>query len=112
MAHFVITDETVHAAFETLKNNLGSGAAAKSMRHIREDEKKRAKARAFLAATGTVAEREAKAILSSDYVEKCKAEAEAIELDERFRAERQLAQAIIEAWRSCEASNRVLNKVG
>jgi dynactin complex subunit len=108
---FVIKDETVHAAFNWLDENAGEGAAAKAMRQRCEDAKKAAKARAFLAADGNNAEREAQAILSPEYEEACNAEAIAIQADETFRNERSKCAAIIECWRSCQATERQMAKV-
>lgn len=45
---FIIRDETVHAAFDTLEAHAQPAAAAKAMRERREDERKAAKARAVL----------------------------------------------------------------
>ena len=111
MARFVITDQTVHAAFEWLEENAGAGAAAKAMRQRAEDEKKAAKARAYIAASGTVGEREAQALLSDDYKEACEAEYVAIEADELFRNQRSKCGMIIEAWRSVQATERQMAKV-
>jgi dynactin complex subunit len=108
---FVIKDETVHQAFEWLDENAGHGAAAKAMRQRCEDAKKAAKARAFLKASGNNAEREAEAILTPEYQEACEAEYRAIEADELFRNERSKCAAIIECWRSCQATERQMAKV-
>jgi hypothetical protein len=67
MATFTIRDETVHAAFDTLEAHAQPAAAAKAMRERREDQRKAAKASAFLKASGSVAEREATAVLSEEY---------------------------------------------
>lgn len=108
---FVIKDETVHAAFNWLEENAGQGAAAKAMRQRAEDDKKAAKARAFLEASGTVGEREAQAILSEGYKTACEMEYAAIEADELFRNHRSKCTAIIECWRSCQATERQMAKV-
>ena len=112
MTRFTITSESVHAAFEWLESNAGEGAAAKAMRQRCEDAKKAAKARAFLQAAGNNAEREATAILSAEYEEACNSEYKAIETDELFRNQRSKCAAVIECWRSCQATERQMAKVG
>lgn len=109
--HFTIRDETVHAAFDSLERNAQPAAAARAMRERREDEKKAAKAKAFLAATGNVAERDSMAILSDEYKVACEALYEAIEADEAFRNEKSKAECIIEGWRTVQSNFRAMGKV-
>jgi len=111
MARFIIMDETVHAAFDWLDANCDRAAAARAMRERGADEKKIAKARAFVDATGSVAERDALSILSEGYKIACEAEYEAIEADEFFRRHTSKCSAIIEAWRSCQANERAMARV-
>lgn len=108
---FVIRDETVHAAFDALEAHAQPAAAAKAMRERREDERKAAKARAFLRAAGSVAEREANAILSEEYLQACERFYAAVEADEEFRNTRSKCEAIIEAWRTCQSNFRAMGKV-
>lgn len=111
MATFVIRDETVHAAFDTLEAHAQPAAAAKAMRERREDERKAVKARAFLKATGSVAERETHAILTEDYQQASERYYAAVEADEEYRNTRSKCEAIIEAWRSCQANYRAMGRV-
>jgi len=111
MATFLIRDETVHAAFDTLELQAQPAAAAKAMRERREDQRKAAKARAFLKASGSVAEREANALLSEDYQIACEAYYAAVEADEEYRNTRGKCEAIIEAWRTCQSNFRAMGRV-
>lgn len=108
---FVIQDQTVHDAFDTLEAQANPAAVAKAMRERREDERKAAKARAFLKATGSVAEREAHAILSEDYRTASERYYVAIEADEEYRNTRGKCEAIIEAWRTCQSNFRAMGRV-
>jgi hypothetical protein len=108
---FTIRDETVHDAMAALDRNAQPAAAARAMRERREEEKRRAKAKAFLEASGTVAEREAKSFLGEEYHQACERYFAAVEADEEYRNERSKCDAIIEAWRSCQANYRAMGKV-
>lgn len=111
MVTFVIKDETVHEAFSTLQAHTHESAVARAMRERREDERKSAKARAFLMATGTVAERDAQSILSDEYKDACEQYYLAVEADEEYRNERSKCEAIIEAWRTCQSNYRAMGKI-
>lgn len=108
---FTIRDETVHAAFDALESAVMPAAAAKAMRERREDERKAAKARAFLQATGSVAERDARALLDEEYRQACERFYAAVEADEEFRNQRSKCEAIIEAWRTVQSNYRAMGKV-
>lgn len=111
MATFLIRDETVHAAFDTLEAQAQPAAAAKAMRERREDQRKAAKAKAFLKASGSVAEREATALLSEEYQIACEGYYAAVEADEEYRNTRSKCEAIIEAWRTCQSNFRAMGKI-
>ena len=111
MNRFTIRDETVHAAFDALESHAQPAAAARAMRERREDERRAIKAKAFLHATGTVAEREAKSLLDEAYQQACERYYAAVEADEEYRNTRSKCEAIIEAWRSCQANYRAMGKV-
>jgi hypothetical protein len=111
MATFTIRDETVHDAFSHLQENTQLAASAKAMRERRDDERKAARARAFLKATGNVAEREAHSILSEEYTQACERYYAAVEADEEHRNERSKCEAIIEAWRTVQSNYRAMGKV-
>ena len=108
---FTIRDETVHAAFDTLEEQAPLAAAARAMRERREDERKAAKAKAFLEASGNVAERDAKAILTKEYKHASELLYAAIEADEEYRNTRSKCEAIIEAWRTVQSNYRAMAKV-
>lgn len=108
---FTIRDETVHTAFDMLEEHAQPAAAAKAMRERREDEKRAAKARAFLKATGSIAERDAQALLSEDYAIACERFYAAVEADEEYRNQRSKCEAIIEAWRTCQSNYRAMGKI-
>ena len=110
MSRFVISDETVHQAFEQLRDHTFPAAAARADRERREDIRKQAKADAFLAATGTVAEREAAAILADAYVAASEGYYAALELDAQYTLLRENAQMVVECWRTTQANRRALDK--
>lgn len=60
----LVTDDMAQAAFDWLAENTDTAAHARAMRVKAEYATKRAKARAFLEESGTIAEREAKALCS------------------------------------------------
>jgi regulator of protease activity HflC (stomatin/prohibitin superfamily) len=108
---FTIRDETVHAAFDALEAHAQPAAAARAMRERREDERKSVRAKAFLEASGTVAEREARAILSEDYRQACERFYAAVEADEEYRNQRSKCECVIEAWRTVQSNYRAMGKV-
>ncbi len=108
---FTIRDETVHMAFDMLEDHAQPAAAAKAMRERREDEKRAAKARAFLKASGSVAERDAHSLLSEDFKLACERFYAAVEADEEYRNQRGKCEAIIEAWRTCQSNYRAMGKI-
>jgi len=108
---FVIKDETVHAAFDALESHALPAAAARAMRERRDDERRAAKARAFLKAQGTVAEREALSLLDEEYRLACEGFYAAVQADEEYRNTRSKCEAIIEAWRTVQSNYRAMGKV-
>lgn len=103
----------VEAAFDWLKDNAGAAAAAKAERIRAEYATKQAKARLFLeCGESSVAAKEAWAIIQPEYDKAVEREAEAVEIDEFHRNQRSKAEAIIEAWRTEQASLRAMTKVG
>ena len=111
MGRFTITDETVHAAFDVLEKSAEPAAYARAMREKSEDRRKAAKARAYLAATGTVGERDAQALLSDGYIEASEAFYEAVQQDEHYRNQRSNCTSIIEGWRTVQSNWRAMGKV-
>ncbi|MBZ9807648.1 hypothetical protein [Mesorhizobium sp. ESP-6-2] len=111
MMRFTIRDETVHGAFDMLESHAQPAAAARAMRERRDDERRAAKARAFLKATGTVAEREALSVLDEGYQIACESFYAAVEADEEYRNQRSKCEAVIEAWRTVQSNYRAMGKV-
>ena len=111
MSKFIILDETVHSAFDALEAHAQPAAAARAMRERREDERRAIKAKAFLHATGTVAEREAKSLLDEAYQQACERYYAAVEADEEYRNTRSKCEAIIEAWRTVQSNFRAMGKI-
>lgn len=111
MMRFTIRDETVHAAFDMLESHAQPAAAARAMRERREDERRAVKARAFLKATGSVAERDAHALLTEEYQQASERFYASVEADEEFRNQRSKCEAVIEAWRTVQSNYRAMGKV-
>jgi hypothetical protein len=111
MMRFTIRDETVHAAFDMLETHAQPAAAARAMRERREEEKRQAKACAFLKATGSVAERDATSLLDEAYQQSCERFYAAVEADEEYRNQRSKCEAVIEAWRTVQSNYRAMAKV-
>ena len=110
MSRFVIKDETVALAFEQLRDHTFPAAAARADRERREGLLKQVRARCFLEADGTVAEREAKAFQTDEYVAAAEGYYAAVELDEQYRNLRANNELIIETWRSTNADRRQREK--
>lgn len=103
----LITDEMVETALRTLATTAQETAAARAIRLRAEFRRKRVRARLLLASNEKTSEaRVAWAESQDDYRSACDDEADAVERDERLRAERSDAAIIIEAWRTEQASNR------
>lgn len=108
---FNIRDETVHAAFDALESHAQPAAVARAMRERCDDQRRAARARGFLAATGNVAEREAQSVLTDEYATACERFYEAVAADEEYRNLRSKCEAIIEAWRTVQSNVRAMAKV-
>lgn len=108
----LISDDLVQSAFDWLRENTRPAAAAKAARIRAEHTTKRVKAQMFLEASGSVAERDARAIASDEYLEAVDAEASAVEQDEYHRNQRNKAEAIIDAWRTEQSNYRAMGRVG
>lgn len=107
----LVRDQDVHAAFDWLEANRSASAAAKALKLRAEYNVKKARAQAFLAATGNNAEREAQAILSEGYQAAVEEEIECVEADEFHRNQRNRCAALIEAWRTEQSNMRSMGKV-
>lgn len=97
----------VETALDYLATNDEAAAAARAQRVRAEHERKRVRARLILASDEkTAGLREAWAEAHADYGAACEAEALAVEEDELHRNRRNKADAIIEFWRTQEATRR------
>ncbi len=92
-------------------DNIDAAARARADRERAEYGMKVAKAKAFLAAEGTVAEREAKASIDPVYIAASRAYFDAVEDDERYRNNRSKCVAILDAWRTVSATERAFARV-
>lgn len=107
----LITEQMVQAAFDWLRENATTAAAAKAARIRAEHNTKRVKAKQFLASEGTVSEREHRALASKEYDRAVDDECQAVEADEFHRNQRNKAEAIIDAWRTEQSNYRAMGKV-
>ena len=102
-----IKDDMMEEALNFLATHSENGAEARSNRFRAEHARKRIRANLILTSNEkTSAMKEAWAEQHELYVQAIEVEAEAIRYDEYFRAERNRADAIIEAWRSEQANQR------
>ncbi|WP_420415247.1 hypothetical protein [Roseibium sp.] len=107
----LITDKQAETAFDWLAENAGPAAAARAQRERAEYKVKQVKARLFLDADGTVAERDHKAVAHDDYDKAIDELIAATETDEHFRNQRNKCDAIISAWQTCRATERAFARV-
>ena len=102
-----ITDEMMEEALSFLATHSEQGAEARANRFKAEHARKRVRANLILTSDEkTSAMKEAWAEQHERYIQAINDEAEAIKWDEYFRAERNRADALIEAWRSEQANQR------
>jgi hypothetical protein len=107
----LIPEEAVQAAFDWLRENsqVVGGARANLIRA--EFRAKRVHARLMRHATGAMELRKAQATDSEEYAEAMEQLARAEEIWETLKDKRSKAEAILEAWRTQEASQRGLRQV-
>ena len=101
-----ITDADVEAAMHKLADTDLEAAKAKAKAKAMEQYGKTVRALQFLEATGTVAEREARALASEHYRAYLKQYEEAVMNSERLANERATAAGVREVWRSLQANRR------
>jgi len=105
-----VTDDMMEEALTFLATHSALGAEARSDRFKAEHARNRIRANLILTSNEkTSAMKEAWAEQHELYAEAVDNEAEAIRNDEYYRAERNRADAIIEAWRSEQANQRAGN---
>lgn len=102
-----ISDDMMEEALTFLATHSSLGAEARSDRFKAEHARKRVRANLILSSEEkTSAMKEAWAEQHELYAEAVNNEADAIRNDEYLRAERNRADAVIEAWRSEQANQR------
>lgn len=107
----VITDDAVEMAFNYLHTSSEEIALARANRIRAEFKAKQVFARAFRAAVGAVEMKKAIATCDPDYEIAMENVAIAEETWERMSDQRNRAELILEAWRTAEASDRVMAKI-
>lgn len=107
----LIKEEWVHSAVDYLMTSSADAASAKGAVVRADYERRRIRAQMILRSDHKSAGlREADAESSREYAEACQRLAEAEESLEYHRNQRNKATLIIEAWRSQEASKRVVQQ--
>ena len=102
-----IPDERVEKALDYLRSSVDSAAKARAERIYLTEWLKSLRAHQMtLAPAGTVADREAWALSSDEYVKALDGYKAAVEIDESYRFRREAANALIEAWRTASATER------
>lgn len=103
----LVSDEAISAALHFLATFTEESAAARGMRVRCEFKRKRVRARLIRASNeATVGGREAWAEDHDEYAASCEAEADAVERDEWFRAEKNKAETIVACWQTENANHR------
>ncbi len=103
----LVTDEMVEEALNYLATSSDHIAAARAMRLRAEFKRKRVRAKLILESNQSSAvAREAWAEAHALYHQACEEEVQAVEADERARAERNKADTILEVFRTQEATLR------
>jgi hypothetical protein len=107
----LISDEWIEDALNYLATSSEQTAAARANRVRAEFNRKQTRARLILRSPeSSVAMRDAWAEAHSDYASACEEEVIAVEADEWHRAQRNKCDAIIEAYRTEQASLRAGSK--
>lgn len=103
----LVSDDMMSAALTWLATSSRECAAARGMKSRREFGRRQIRARLIQESDERSASaRESWAECHPDYIAACDAEAEAVEADEFFRCERNKCDAIIETFRTEQASLR------
>lgn len=101
----MISDDDAERAVDYLRDTAQIAAQARANRAYLEQYLRTVRAQQMLASeAGTIAEREADALVSVPYRQAMTALREAVEMDERYRFLREAALAKIDAWRT-QSSN-------
>jgi hypothetical protein len=102
----LISDDRCEKAMRYLAMTDEDAAVAKARYKTLEQYGKTVKAFGFLDASGTVAEREAKALRSDEYKTFLKEYEEAVMDSERYANKRATEAGVREVWRSLQANRR------
>jgi hypothetical protein len=107
----IVKDKHVEAALEYFNAQPHPSSTAKYNALVTETAAKAAYAKAYLAATGTVKERECIAELDPDYQAARAAEADAAFEEAEQKAKTKRAEKIIDVWQSEGANARAAERV-
>lgn len=102
----MITEDEKDKAMQWLVDNAVNRAQAKSDRLMQEHMLKVVKAKCFEFSEGTVAERDAKAMIDRLYIEQLDRVKDAVELDEKLKNYAEAANAKLDVWRTESVNTR------
>ena len=109
----IVKDEDVEKALDRLRFQAGQAAKAKAERIYCEEFRKVIKANVMQQHLDKpVSAQEREAYSSQEYIKHLSVMRDAIEKDELARWQMTAAQAVIEAWRTCSANQRIEAKIG
>lgn len=102
----MITEEEKDKSIEYLVHSCADFAGAKADRIFKEQILKTVKSTLFLEESGTVVERESKALANSVYMDALLDYRDAVQCEEKIKAYRAGAEMKIDVWRSEDATRR------
>lgn len=108
----MISDEMVDDAITWMTSNGEAAGVAASTVARREADLKRIKAEVFLECRGTVAERQAKVETAERVIDAHERHADAVRVLAELRWRRESYATLIDAWRTYNANNRDIRRVG
>jgi hypothetical protein len=109
----MIDDNAVQRAVDWLLDNAAASAKARADRVLLDEMTKVIKARLMRQSKETsLAAQERDALASDEYETHLRGLAVAVELDEKYRAQRAAADARLECWRTLSSNARTIGKVG
>ncbi len=107
----MVPEEKVETALDFLRSNAAESATAKATAVYMREWIKTVKAKCALKSVGlSSAAAETKALVDPEYLASLQALKEAVEADAFFSFKREAASAVIEAWRTEQATLRAENK--
>ena len=102
--------DTPNKALEYLIEKAPEYAKAKADRRYLEEFRKTVKAKLYLEAEGTIADRESYAYSHAEYKALLEGLKAAIEVEEELRWRMRAAEHKVEIWRTIQANNRFIEK--